>query len=572
MTAQERYQAWLHDFATDEQTVSELKAIAGNAKEITDRFYRELEFATAGMRGVIGAGTNRMNAYNVRRATKGLADLITEQGRQRDGVVIAYDSRRCSAEFALEAALVLCASGVTAHLFESLRPVPVLSFSVRHLSAAAGIVITASHNPKEYNGYKVYGPDGGQMPPEATEQLVAHIQARTYAQSLPMAKQAALDAGLLRMVPAAVDDSYIARVKSLCVQPELCQTVGRTLRIIYTPLNGSGNVPVRRVLREVGFLDVRVVPEQENPDPDFTTVGTPNPENKDAFRLAIALAEETQAELIFGTDPDSDRLGVVVKTESGYRTLTGNQIGCLLTAYILEGRRAQGTLPKNGAIVKSIVSTEMARAIADSFGVTTVDVLTGFKFIAEQIQLFEESGSHDFLFGFEESYGYLSGTFVRDKDAVIASLLIAETACAYKKRGMSLWDGLQDLYKRYGYYGESVISMSMPGQDGVATMQAAMRGLRDHPPACIGGSQVVAVRDYLRRVRTAQGVSAPLALPESDALYYELSGDEWVCVRPSGTEPKIKLYFNTRTAAAGDVPARLAALETDMRAIIGAYV
>ena len=455
MDARQMYEKWLRDFAQDPDLVRELTAIAGDDKEIEDRFYRGLEFGTAGMRGVIGYGTNRMNAYNVRRATQGLANFIekVEGGPQR-GVAIAYDSRRFSPEFALEAAKVLCANGIKVYLYESLRPVPVLSFTVRHLHCIAGIVITASHNPKIYNGYKVYWEDGGQLPPERASEVLSYINALDYASAKTMDEQAAKDAGLLTVIGKDVDDVYISRVRALCVQPELCREMGKTMRIVYSPLNGSGNVPVRRILKEVGFENVFVVPEQEKPDPDFTTVGAaPNPENYSAFDLARALAVRENADVIFATDPDCDRLGCLVRAGDGsFIVLTGNQIGCILENYVLSGRKAAGTLPANGAVVKSIVSTDMAKTIAAAFGVTTFDVLTGFKFIAEKIQQFEDTGSHEFLFGFEESYGFLAGTFVRDKDAVIASMLLAEAAAWYKKRGMTLYEGLMELYEKYGYY------------------------------------------------------------------------------------------------------------------------
>ncbi len=570
MTAREMYKKWLTDFAGDADLVRELGDIGDEEKAIEERFYTELEFGTAGMRGVIGAGTNRMNVYAVRRATQGLADHILKTGGAARGVVIAYDSRRFSPEFALSAALVLCKNGVRAYLFESLRPVPVLSFSVRELKAAAGIVITASHNPAEYNGYKVYGPDGGQMPPEDTASLVGYIRSHDYKDCVEMPRGDAERAGLLTIVGKELDDEYTARVKTLCVQPGMCAQMGKDMRIVYTPLNGSGNVPVRRVLREIGFEHVCVVPEQENPDPAFSTVGTPNPENHSAFTLAIKLANETNADLVFGTDPDCDRLGVAVRAPDGsYQVLSGNQIGCLLTHYALSGKKASGTMPENPAVIKTIVTTEMARAIAASFGAVTFDVLTGCKFIAEKIQLFEDTGSHAFIIGFEESYGYLAGSFVRDKDAVIASMLIAETAAWYKSRGIALYDAMQALYKEYGYYGEKSASVTMPGKDGIAEMGRVMRALRAAPPSEIGGAGVLAVRDYLSSARVCGGKTEKIDLPVSDVLYYELVGGEWVCVRPSGTEPKIKFYFNSRTDHPEKTAERLDALASSMFAAVG---
>ncbi len=547
MDARQMYEKWLRDFAQDPDLVRELTAIAGDDKEIEDRFYRGLEFGTAGMRGVIGYGTNRMNAYNVRRATQGLANFIekVEGGPQR-GVAIAYDSRRFSPEFALEAAKVLCANGIKVYLYESLRPVPVLSFTVRHLHCIAGIVITASHNPKIYNGYKVYWEDGGQLPPERASEVLSYINALDYASAKTMDEQAAKDAGLLTVIGKDVDDVYISRVRALCVQPELCREMGKTMRIVYSPLNGSGNVPVRRILKEVGFENVFVVPEQEKPDPDFTTVGAaPNPENYSAFDLARALAVRENADVIFATDPDCDRLGCLVRAGDGnFIVLTGNQIGCILENYVLSGRKAAGTLPANGAVVKSIVSTDMAKTIAAAFGVTTFDVLTGFKFIAEKIQQFEDTGSHEFLFGFEESYGFLAGTFVRDKDAVIASMLLAEAAAWYKKRGMTLYEGLMELYEKYGYYSEKVTSFALEGKDGLSKMVSLMANLRAGAPESFAGKKVLAVRDYKKGVRTAAGAEEKLDYPASDVLFYELEGGAWVCIRPSGTEPKVKVYVN----------------------------
>jgi len=437
MTYQERYQAWLRDFAEDQATVAELRAIAGDQAEIEDRFYTDLSFGTAGMRGVLGAGSNRMNIYTVRRATRGLANYINlDPSQHAMGVVIAYDSRRMSPEFAREAALVLCAQGIKAYLFESLRPVPVLSFAVRELRAVAGVVITASHNPPQYNGYKVYWEDGAQLPPDRADNVLACIRAASYADALPMPEAEAVGAGLLAMVGKEIDDAYIAKVRTLSMQPELMAAEGKHLKIVYTPLHGSGNLPVRRILREIGIEGVMVVPEQELPDPDFSTIRVPNPEDPEAFALAMALADREGADCVFGTDPDCDRVGVAVKDARGeYQLLSGNQIGCLLLYYILISRRERGMLPANGAVVKSIVSTELARAIADDFGVKVFDVLTGFKFIAEKIQEFEETGAFAFLFGFEESYGYLSSTFVRDKDGVNASMLIAEAAAWATSQG-----------------------------------------------------------------------------------------------------------------------------------------
>ncbi|MBP3454292.1 MAG: phospho-sugar mutase [Clostridia bacterium] len=548
MDVRQVYEQWLRDFAQDEDTVKDLQAIANDDKEIEDRFYTELSFGTAGMRGVLGAGMNRMNRYNVRRATKGLAKYLLQKPEEAArGVVIAYDSRRFSAEFAKDTALVLAKEGVPAFLFDALRPVPILSYAVRHLNAIAGIVITASHNPPQYNGYKVYGEDGAQVGPEAAEGITKIIRATAYTDCTLMDEQEALDKGLLKYIGnAEVDDDYIAEVKTLCVQPEMLEKMGSELSIVYTPVHGSGNVPVRRILKEVGISNVSVVKEQELPDPAFSTVKVPNPEEPDTFKMAIKLADEKGAKVIFATDPDCDRLGVAVKTSAGdWQLLTGNQIGCVLLHYILSAKKKQGKLPANGAAVKSIVSTSLSNKIAASFGVEMFETLTGFKFIGEKIQQFQDTGSHTFLFGFEESYGFLSSTFVRDKDGVNASLLIAEVACACAAQGITLYDYVQSIFAEYGYFVEKVVSVTLPGKEGLGRMKEIMAGLRANPPAELAGFKVTAVRDYLKGTRVAGGVEEPTGLPTSDVLYFELEGGNWVCVRPSGTEPKIKLYVNS---------------------------
>ena len=555
MDVQTAYQQWLHDFANDADTIADLKAIANDPAEIEDRFYTELSFGTAGMRGVLGAGMNRMNRYNVRRATKGLAKYLLQNPEEAQrGVVIAYDSRRCSDEFARDAALVLCQEGVPAYLFDALRPVPVLSYAVRHLNAIAGIVVTASHNPPQYNGYKVYGEDGAQVGPEAADGITAIIRATAYTDSTLMDEEEAKRKGLLKIIGAKeVDDDYIAEVKTLCIQPELLKEEGGKLSIVYTPIHGSGNVPVRRILKEVGISNVSVVKEQELPDPNFSTVKVPNPEDPGAYTLAFKLADEVGASVIFATDPDCDRLGVAVRKADGdWQLLTGNQIGCVLLHYILSTKQKQGKLPTNGAAVKSIVSTSLANRICESFGVTMFETLTGFKFIGEKIQQFQDTGSHTFLFGFEESYGFLSSTFVRDKDGVNASMLIAEVACACHAEGITLYDRVQQIFQQYGYYVEKVVSKTLPGKDGLTRMKEIMKELRDTPPTEICGMKVTAVRDYLKGVRVADGKSEPTGLPTSDVLYFELEGGCWVCVRPSGTEPKIKLYVNANAKTQAD--------------------
>ena len=559
MDAMALYQKWLTDFASDAETVADLTAIRDNPAEIEDRFYRELEFGTAGMRGVLGAGTNRLNIYNVRRVTRALAKYIlsTPDGAEK-GVAIAYDSRNKSDVFAKEAALVLCAAGVKAFLFESLRPVPVLSFTVRHLKCIAGIVITASHNPKQYNGYKVYWTDGAQMPPESVKGITDRLPETTYAESVPMDEKQALAKGLLTYIGKDVDDAYIAAVKKLSVNPELAREIGKTLKIVYTPLHGSGNIPVRRIFREIGMENVYVVPEQELPNGDFPTVRVPNPEDPAAFELALKMQEALGADLCVGTDPDCDRVGIACMTENGPRLLNGNQIGCVLLHYILSQKKERGELPANAAAVTTIVSTDMARAIAESFGCEMIEVLTGFKYIAEQIRLFEETGAHTFMFGFEESFGYLSGTDVRDKDGVNACMLIAEAACWYKKNyGCTLVDAIDRLYEQYGYYGDKVTSFVLPGKDGLEKMQSVMKALRGNVPVEFGGVKVVAVRDYLSSERVEGGKTTALTLPKSNVMYFELEGGAWLCVRPSGTEPKIKLYVNAVTKSDADTKALL---------------
>ena len=550
MTVMENYEQWLKDFAGDPETVAELEAIRGDEKEIEDRFYTELSFGTAGMRGVLGAGMNRMNKYNVRRATKGLAGFLLENPENaKRGVVIGYDSRNYSAEFAKDTALTLCAEGVPAYLFDALRPVPLLSYAVRHLNAAAGIVITASHNPPQYNGYKVYGDDGAQVGPETADGITRIIRATKYTDCVLMDEEEAKASGLLKIIgDKEVDDDYMAQEKTLVIQPEMLASIGSRLSIVYTPLHGSGNVPVRRILRELGIEKLAVVTEQEKPDGNFSTLTcAPNPENPEAFTLAFKLADKVGASVIFATDPDCDRLGVAVKDREGeWRLLTGNQIGCVLLHYILSQKKERGELPANAAAVTTIVSTEMARAIAEDYNVKLIKVLTGFKYIAEQIHLFETTGCNTFMFGFEESFGYLSGTDVRDKDGVNACMLIAEAASWYKKMyDKTLADAIDMLYEKYGYYGDKVTSFVLPGKDGLEKMQHTMAALRENPPKDFAGEKVVAVRDYQTSVRkTVSGETETLTLPKSNVLYFELENKAWICVRPSGTEPKIKLYVN----------------------------
>ncbi len=545
MDVMREYAAWLRLCAGYPELEKELEGIRGDRKAIEERFYTELAFGTGGMRGILGAGINRINVFTVRRAAAGLAQTLKAAPvNAGKGVVVAHDSRRNSALFARETALTLAARGVKALLFDSLRPVPVLSFAVRHLNAAAGVVITASHNPPQYNGFKAYGPDGAQLSPEDADRVTAEIRKLAYSECEPMGEAEALQTGMLQIIgEREVDADYTKMALSLMVRPEAVKEHGAGLRIVYTPLHGAGNLTVRRVLREAGFAQVLTVKEQELPDPAFPTVKAPNPEDPAVFRLGVELAREAGATVILATDPDCDRMGVCVRDESGeFRTLTGNQIGCLLLHHILREKSRQGTLPGDGAAVKSIVTTRLAQAICDDFGVTLFDVLTGFKFVGELIQQFEETRSHTFLFGFEESFGYLSGTKVRDKDAVNASLLLAELACLCGEEGVTLFDRLQEIYQKYGYFSEHNLSLDYPGMQGAAKIRSLMAGLRDNPPSSIGGLEVVALRDYQTGLRTKNGVSEPMGFPPSDVLYFELQGGAWACVRPSGTEPKIKLY------------------------------
>ena len=514
-----------------------------------------------------------MNVYTVRRATQGLADYLNAHVAH-PSVVIAYDSRRMSEQFAMATAQVLAANGIHAKLFDALRPVALLSFGVRYLKADAGVVITASHNPPQYNGYKVYGADGAQIGPETADEVTAAIGKLSITQAKYVSATEAKSRGLLTIIgDSDVDDEYMRRVKTLSINPDIVREEGKTLKIVYTPLHGSGNVPVRRILREIGITSVSVVQKQELPDPNFSTVKVPNPEDPNAFTLAMKLADEVGAEVCFATDPDCDRLGVAVRERGGaFRLLTGNQIGCLMLYYILSTKKANGTLPKNGAVVKSIVSTQLAKPICDAHGVALFDTLTGFKFIGEKIQQFEDTGSHTFLFGFEESYGYLSSTFVRDKDGVNASLLIAEAAAYYKAQGKTLADVMTEIFETYGYYLESVVSTTMPGVDGLKLMADAMARIRRDPPKAIGGIAVREVLDFERGVRftPATGATEGLAYPQSDVLYFALEGGHFVCVRPSGTEPKIKLYVNVNHAVKAEAEKLLGTISGEAEKLLKA--
>lgn len=551
MGYKEMYQSWLDNPYFDEDTKAELKSIAGDDKEIEDRFYTELEFGTAGLRGVIGAGMNRMNIYTVRKATQGLANYIKKVGKEAQGVAIAFDSRRMSPEFADEAALCLAANGIKAYVFESLRPTPELSYAVRKLGCTAGINITASHNPPEYNGYKVYWEDGAQITPPHDKGIMDEVKAVTdFATVKTMEKEEAKKAGLYEVIGAAIDDAYIAELKKLVVHQDAINQVKDTLKIVYTPLHGTGNIPVRRVLKELGFQNVYVVPEQEKPDGEFPTVSYPNPEAEEAFVLGLAMAKKLDADLVLATDPDADRLGVYVKdSKTGeYHSLTGNMSGCLIGDYVIGQRKEREGLPKDGAFIKSIVSTNMADAIAKYYGIQLVEVLTGFKFIGQKMLEFETKGTGTYLFGMEESYGCLTGTYARDKDAVVASMALCEAAAYYKTKNMTLWDAMLAMYEKYGYYKDHVESITLKGIEGLAKIQEIMDTLRSETLTEIGGYKVEKVRDYKKDTITdlATGAVTATGLPSSNVLYYELNDAAWFCVRPSGTEPKVKFYIGVK--------------------------
>ena len=574
MGYKEMYEEWLNNPYFDDATKAELKAIEGNEKEIEDRFYMDLEFGTAGLRGVIGAGTNRMNVYTVRKATQGLANYINNVHAQEKGVAIAYDSRHMSPEFADVAALCLAANGIKAYVFESLRPTPELSYAVRRLGCTAGINITASHNPPEYNGYKVYWEDGAQITPPHDTGIMAEVKKVTdYAAVKTMDKAAAVAAGLYQVIGADIDDPYIEELKKLILHQDCIDKVAGELKIVYSPLHGTGNIPVRRVLKELGFKNVYVVPEQELPDGDFPTVSYPNPEAAEAFELGLALGKKVDADLILATDPDADRLGVYVKdSKTGeYHSLTGNMSGCLIGDYVIGQRKALYGLPEDGAFIRSIVSTNMADAIAKYYGIQLVEVLTGFKFIGQKILEFENTGKGTYLFGMEESYGCLTGTYARDKDAVDASMTLCEAAAYYKTKNMTLWDAMLAMYERYGYYKDDVTAITLKGIEGLAKIQEIMNTLRENTPAEIGGYKVTAVRDYKKNTitDTATGAVKPTGLPASNVLYYELEDDAWVCVRPSGTEPKVKFYLGVKGTSLEDADPKSKALSEAVHAMIG---
>lgn len=573
----ENYKKWCEDTYFDEATRAELKAIEGNDKEIQERFYKDLEFGTGGLRGIIGAGTNRLNIYTVSKATQGFANYIIKQGEEavKKGVAIAFDSRRMSPEFAEITALVLNGNGIKTYIYPSLRPTPMLSFAVRELNCTGGVVITASHNPPEYNGYKVYWADGGQVPYPRDEAIIEEVNAVTDFHTIKTAnKDEAVKAGLFNVIGEEVDEAFDKNVLAQIVNPEIIKEQ-HDLKIVYTPIHGSGNKPVRRVLENAGFENVTVVPEQELPDSEFTTVGYPNPENPAVFELAIKLAEKIDADIILGTDPDCDRVGAVVKTKDGsYTVLTGNMTGTLICNYICSQKAKLGTLPKNGALVSTIVSSEMTKAIAKKYNLAYFDVLTGFKYIGEKIKEFEQTGDYQYVFGFEESYGCLSGTYARDKDAVVASLLICEMAAYYKSRGMSLYDGLMELYDTYGVYKEIIHSITLKGIEGIENMKKIMDTLRKDAPSEIAGVKVTETRDYLedKIVDVATGKVSPTNLPKSNVLYFTLADDTWFCVRPSGTEPKIKIYFGTKADTVENAEKKIATAQDGIMKVVNSVL
>ena len=567
------YQEWLSNPYFDEATKEELRAIEGNENEIKERFYMDLEFGTAGLRGIIGAGINRMNIYVVRRATQGLANYIIKQGAAEKGVAIAYDSRHMSPEFAMEAAMTLAANGIKAYKFESLRPTPELSFAVRELGCVAGINITASHNPPEYNGYKVYWEDGAQFTPPHDKGVTEEVLAIEDLSTVKTTDEAsATAAGLYQVIGQEIDDKYIAQVKAQVVNQKAIDEMQDQITIVYTPLHGTGNIPARRVMKEIGFTHVYVVPEQELPDGDFPTVSYPNPEAKEAFELGLKLAKEKNADLVLATDPDADRLGVYVKdTKSGeYIPLTGNMSGSLLCEYVLSQRQAAGKIPADGQVVKSIVSTNLIDAVAKAYGAELIEVLTGFKWIGKQILKNETTGHGTYLFGMEESYGCLIGTYARDKDAISATAALCEAAAYYKQKGMTLWDAMIAMYEKYGYYKDAVKAIGLSGIEGLAKIQSIMETLRNNTPTEVGGYKVTSARDYkLDTIKDmATGEVKPTGLPSSNVLYYDLEDGAWICVRPSGTEPKIKFYFGVKGTSLEDAEEKENALGAAVMAMV----
>ena len=567
----ERYNQWLNDPAISKKDKEELESIKGNEKEIEDRFYKDLEFGTAGLRGVIGIGTNRINTYTVLKATQGLANYIIKKNGQERGVAIAYDSRRMSKEFSEQTALCLNANGIKTYRFDSLRPTPELSFAVRQLGCISGIVITASHNPPEYNGYKVYWEDGAQIVEPTDKEIIQEVNNIKDLSSIKtMEKREAEEKGLYNTIGKEIDDKYINTLKKLVVNQKAINEMQKDIKIVYTPLHGTGNIPVQRILKEIGFENVYVVPEQEKPDGDFPTVSYPNPEDPKAFALALELAKKVNADVILANDPDADRLGVYVKDTktNEYIQFNGNMTGNLLAEYILSQKKANGTLPKNGAIIKTIVSSNLTDAIAKEYGVKLFSTLTGFKNIAKIIRSFEENNNeYECLYSYEESYGCIIGTHARDKDGIVAVMTVCEAVAYYKQQGMTLWDQMNNMYKKYGYYKEKQFSVTLKGSEGAEQIKKMMENLRENPPKKISKYNVISVGDYNKQIihNTSTGEDTSTNLPKSNVLYYELENDAWCCVRPSGTEPKIKFYMGVKEDSEENAEKELNNIEEDMK-------
>ncbi|MDD3172988.1 MAG: phospho-sugar mutase [Herbinix sp.] len=560
-----KYEEWLTNPYFDEKTRLELAELHGNDKEIQERFYKDLEFGTGGLRGILGAGVNRMNLFTVRRATQGLANTIKKQGGESKGVAIAHDSRRMSPEFALDSALCLAANGIHAYLFESLRPTPELSFSVRQLGCIAGIVITASHNPAEYNGYKVYWEDGAQITYPKDEEIIGEVNAITdFSASKTMTKEEALSKGLLTIIGKDIDDKYIAELKKLVINP--INEAGKNIKIVYTPLHGTGNLPVRRILKELGFEQVYIVPEQELPDSEFSTVGYPNPEDPKVFTLAKKLANEVGADLILATDPDADRLGIMVKDEKGEFVLfNGNMTGALIAEYEFSQKAEKGILPKNAALIKTIVTGNISDMIAEYYNAKLIEVLTGFKYIGEQMKLFEQTSSNEYIFGYEESFGCLVGTHARDKDAVVAVMCLCEAAAYYMSNGISLYQQMNNIYKKYGFFKEDLVSVTLKGIEGMEKIKEIMESYRINPPKAAGDYKILKIRDYKKDTITDMetGAVTSTGLPKSDVLYFDLNDNAWCAIRPSGTEPKIKFYFGVKGSSMEDAEEKIGKLMKD---------
>ncbi|EMA6342282.1 phospho-sugar mutase [Bacillus cytotoxicus] len=570
MDWKKEYSRWLSYANLDAELKQQLEDMKQDEKKMEDSFYKNLEFGTGGMRGELGAGTNRLNVYTVRKATKGLAHFIENLGEEakKRGVVVAYDSRHKSPEFAMEVAATLGAHSITTYVFESLRPTPVLSFAVRHLHTISGIVLTASHNPPEYNGYKVYGEDGGQLPPKEADELIRYVNQVEDELTVEVANVEQLKAdGLLHIIGKEVDDAYVEQLKTVIINKEMVEKVGKDLKIVFTPLHGTSNIPVRQGLEAVGFTDVTVVKEQELPDPNFSTVKSPNPEEHAAFELAIRDGEKVGADVLIATDPDADRLGVAVRNHNGeFQVLTGNQTGALMLDYLLSQKEQNGTLPKNGVVLKTIVTSEIGRTIAKAYGLDTVDTLTGFKFIGEKIKQYEESEQYEFQFGYEESYGYLIRPFCRDKDAVQSVLFACEVAAYYKSQGKTLYDGLLEIFEKYGFFREDLVSLTLKGKDGAEKIQEMMTAFRENPPKEVAGLTVKAVEDYKASTITSliDGSQEEIQLPKSNVLKYQLADGSWFCLRPSGTEPKIKFYFGVKADSLQNSEQKLLTIKEDV--------